>query len=140
MKIISCGVIIVNANNPNQILGCKPYGKFDGRNDLPKGKMESGETPIETTIRETREEAGIDLTGVELIDLGEFKYTAKKNLHLFMCTLDLDLSKLECNCNFELNGCSFPEVDGYDWVDLEDLERRFYHSMGPVLVKILRKE
>lgn len=138
MKITSCGVIIVNANNPNQILGCKPYRKFDGRNDLPKGRMEPGETPIETAIRETREEAGIDLTGVQLEDLGEFKYISKKNLYLFKCTMNVDISSLNCSSTFEINGVSFPEIIGYEWINIEDVESKFYHSLGIILNQILK--
>lgn len=137
MKAISCGVIIVNAKNPNQILGCKPYGKHDGRHDLPKGRMEENETPLETAIRETREESGVDLSGVTLIDLGEFKYISKKNLHLFKCILDLDLAKLSCSTDFEIKGCFFPEVIGYEWINIEDIEDKFYHSLGLILKKLL---
>ena len=139
MKTTSAGIIILNSQN--QILGCKPFGKFDGRCDIAKGGMEEGETPLQAALRETFEETGLDLSDVELEEIGFREYQPKKNLHLFKCIYDIeDLSILNCISFFKLNGCLFPEVDGYEWIDLtgENLERRFYRSLFPVLKEILK--
>lgn len=138
MKVTSCGVIIVNLNNSRQILGCKPFNKKENRVDLPKGKMEDGETPLETAIRETREETGIDLSNVELTDLGLFKYRPEKDLHLFTCSIDLDLTTLKCDSMFLLGDRKCPEVESYEWIEIDSIKDRFYISLGPILEKILK--
>lgn len=136
-KTLSCGVLILNSKN--QILGCKPFGKFDGRNDIPKGKMEEGETPIKAAIRETFEESGLYLDGLGMEDIGQFPYSAKKDLYLFKLKMEIeDLSILNCTSYFKLNGCEFPEVDGYEWIDIKDIDRRFYRSLVPILNKLLK--
>lgn len=140
MKKISAGVIIINSKN--QILGCKPFGKNDGRYDISKGGIEDGETPLDAAIRETIEETGIDLSSNNIEDLGIFDYRPKKDLYLFKCQYEIDdLSKLKCTTYFEINGTEFPEMDGYEWIDInkENLERRFYRSLGPILIGILLK-
>ena len=60
---ISAGVILVNENNRKQFLLLNYPSKHW---DFVKGKMEEGETPRQTAIRETKEETGI--TDVEFID------------------------------------------------------------------------
>lgn len=139
MKTISAGIIITNKNN--QILGCKPFGKFDGRCDIPKGGIEENENPIDAALRETYEETNLDLKNETLIEIGLVSYQPKKDLFLFKCNYEIeDLSILKCISYFELNGCSFPEVDGYEWIDIdsETIERKFYRSLVPVLKDILK--
>jgi len=138
MKTTSAGIIILNSQN--QILGCKPFGKFDGRCDIPKGGIEVDELAYDAALRETFEETGLDLSGVELEEIGFREYQPKKDLYLFKCVYEIeDLSILNCTSFFTLNDCSFPEVDGYEWIDVtsENLERRFYRSLFPVLKEIL---
>lgn len=141
MKKISAGVIILN--NKNQILGCKPFGKSDGRCDIPKGGVETGETKLEAAIREVMEETNLNLLNVEMEELGLYEYRPKKDLYLFKCQYEIeDISILKCTSYFELNGTQFPEMTGYEWIDInqEILERRFYRSLGPILSEILLKK
>lgn len=138
MKEISSGIIIINKNN--QILACRPFGKNDGRFDIPKGHIENGETPYQAAIRETFEETGLDMSNIELIDLGLFKYIKNKDLYLFKCEYNIeDLSKLNCTTYFEIKGNKFPEVDSYEWINIEDVENKFYVKLGLILKKLLIK-
>jgi len=122
VKEISCGIIIINEDN--KILCCKPFRNTVG-NDIPKGKMKSGESPIATAVRETLEETGLDFTTRELEYLGHFPYIKKKSLHLFFCRVDksdrIDLNKLKCNTYFSLNDKEFPEIIDYKWGEISDL-------------------
>jgi len=138
-KKISAGIIILNKYG--QILGCKPFGKYDGRCDIPKGGIEIDESPYNAAIRETFEETGLDLSGIELEEIGFCEYQPKKDLHLFKCYYEIpDMSILNCTSHFKLNENLFPEVDGYEWIDIEHIDSRFYVSLAPVLIKLLKKD
>lgn len=136
VKVISCGVIIINKEN--KILACKPFGRKDGRNDIPKGCMQENEEPIQSAIRETFEETGLDLSNIELEDVGLHEYMKNKDLHLFKCNMEVDLTKLKCTSFFDRNGQSFPEVDGYFWANLNDIEDIFYVKLGTIIKNILK--
>lgn len=138
MKQLSCGVLIINSKN--QILGCKSFGRKDGRHDIPKGKIEEGETTSIAAIRETFEETGLSFRDEDLTDLGEFTYTKRKNLHLFKANRDVDnLSFLGCCTTFTLKGIEHPEIVGYEWIDTdsESLLNKFYKPLGIILNEIL---
>jgi ADP-ribose pyrophosphatase YjhB (NUDIX family) len=64
-KMIEAAGGLVNNKN-DEILAIKRLGKWD----LPKGKLEKGENPGETAVREVREECGLNK-----IQLQEFFYT-----------------------------------------------------------------
>ena len=59
----SAGIVILSESKPEKILLLNyPSGHWD----FVKGKMESGETPHQTVIRETKEETGIsDINFIE---------------------------------------------------------------------------
>ena len=83
-----------------------------------KGGMDPGETPLQTALRETREETGLRLSAQALTDLGRFHYTSRKGLHLFATQLPrLDVSRLCCQSHFidRLTRRSLPEMDGFEW-------------------------
>lgn len=61
----SYGLILEN----NKILLInKKGGPYDGKLDLPGGTIEYGETPVDTLVRELKEEVGIDVLSYKLFD------------------------------------------------------------------------
>lgn len=134
---ISCGVIIINENN-EIFLAHSTGNKFY---DIPKGLMDEGETPIESAIRECKEETSIILDKSRLIDLGEHKYNREKNLHLFIYPVmksDINLDILVCNSFFT---CPYtkkekPEADGFEWFSQDLLTEKCAKSMGKLLNKL----
>jgi 8-oxo-dGTP pyrophosphatase MutT (NUDIX family) len=113
-KRLSCGVVIVN--DDHELLLCHVTGQNHW--DLPKGGIDSGESPLQAALRETREETGLRLAAEELIDLGRFAYTNKKDLHLFAtCTARFDIATLRCESHFaeRYSGKPLPEMDGFGW-------------------------
>ena len=64
-KVSAAGIIIFrNENNYPLLLGLKALPKFKKRNrgtyDIPKGRIDPGETPFEAAKRECLEESGIE--------------------------------------------------------------------------------
>lgn len=119
---LSCGVIIINEHN--EILLCHVTGQRFY--DIPKGKIDDGETPTECAIRECFEETGIVFSKDNLKDLHLHDYNSSKNLHLFRTDVkkeSLILNDLKCSTFFtdKKSGKRRPEVDGYEWKKLTDV-------------------
>ena len=76
---VSCGTLIVNG--AGQLLLCHVTGT--AKWDIPKGMQDPGETPLESAVRELREEAGLAFEPELFTDLGCFNYRPDKKLHLF---------------------------------------------------------
>ena len=134
MKQVSAGVLITRKGN--LLLGHATNNKHW---DIFKGKIEIGESPIEAAIRELKEESGISVTAENLEDLGEFSYTKKKNLHLFLYVdSDEKIDAGDCYCHAKV-GDDHPEMDAFKWVDFSEIGCYCVASMTKVLNKILRK-
>ena len=131
MKILSCGIVIINNN---KILACVPFQR--GQLDIPKGQQENGEKDIETAIRETKEETGLSFSESDLIDCGTFKYLKNKDLHLYKTFKTIDIKSCRCTSFFDYKGHSVPEVTGYIWVNAIN---NFYKSLQPILIKIYKE-
>ena len=113
-KRLSCGVIILNADR--ELLLCHVTGQNHW--DLPKGGIDAGENPRQAALRETVEETGLRLRAQALVDLGRFRYTVKKDLHLFATHMPrIDVSRLRCESHYldHFSGRRVPEMDGYGW-------------------------
>lgn len=107
--------------------------------DLPKGRIEEGEIPIEAALRECLEETGLDFqdSRAEIEDLGRHGYLPRKDLHLFRLKISepLDLSQCCCSTYTERrNGRRVPETDDFAWVKPEII----HWKLGKSLVRYLR--
>ena len=67
------GVLVKVIRGRPMLAAIRPRGKPEGLWALPKGKIDPGERPEETAVREVREETGVEGTLVE--KLGDAKYT-----------------------------------------------------------------
>lgn len=135
-KELSCGFIILNKSNPNEILACQAFGKkFKyGQCDIPKGHLEGEETPLEAAKRELKEETGFEITNEHIYDCGIFQYLSYKDLHVFLVETEIDLNKLICESTFEKNGKQVPEVIKYHFVS--DI-KYYYRSLQPIITECL---
>lgn len=67
----AAGIVVYQDRGPDQLyfLGLIALPKFQTKNngiyDIPKGRLDPGETPLECAIREAREEAEIDITHLD---------------------------------------------------------------------------
>ena len=131
-KRLSCGVVILNPDR--ELLLCHVTGQSHW--DLPKGGIDPGETPLQAALRETREEAGLQLDAQALLDLGRMPYTNKKNLHLFaLCMPRIDTKLLRCESHYidRHSGHPLPEMDGYGWFAFERIAGLCTPKMALVL-------
>ena len=131
-KRLSCGVVILNPDR--ELLLCHVTGQNHW--DLPKGGIDPGETPLQAALRETREEAGLQLDAQALLDLGRVPYTNKKNLHLFaLCMPRIDTKLLRCESHYldRYSGRQLPEMDGYGWFAFERIAQLCTPKMALVL-------
>lgn len=130
-KELSCGVVYTDGE---QLLGCHPYGPRTRQLDIPKGRIEPGETPIEAAVRELYEETSLKISPSELMDVGRQAYTAFKDLHVFLYITDTlpSIDELACLTTFELkSGRRVPEVVRYSITTFDD--SRYYRGLQPIL-------
>jgi len=67
------GVLVRTVRGVPMVAVIRPQGKRPGTWALPKGKIDTGETPAETAVREVLEETGVSGRLVE--KLGDIRYT-----------------------------------------------------------------
>ena len=140
---VSCGVFIVNPNK-TILIGHPTYHPTNNWS-IPKGGMMEGETEIETAVRETFEETGINihsLSGnIDLLGYADYKH-GKKRLCAFSYFLDdsytgrvycLSMVKTEDPLK------SFPEMDDFKWVSYKEAMKKLHYTQTELLKKIKEK-
>ena len=138
-KKLSCGILFFNKKN--ELLLCHVTGNNFW--DLPKGKIEKGETPIGTAIRETQEETGFIAKERELKDLGVFDYNKNKDLHLFEYIGNKFFSEKQAHCeNMYINkkGRKTPEMDDWCFMDIDTAIYKSSNSLSKLLTKMYKGE
>lgn len=119
-KVISCGVTFITPTR--KIL----LGKLAGLNrwDIPKGRMELGETPLDTAIREAYEETGFlcNPADLELI-LENYPFTPSKGLTLFDYTGSLLPDPEVCRSSV------YSQKDGLKNIETEEFDAYGYFSL-----------
>jgi 8-oxo-dGTP pyrophosphatase MutT (NUDIX family) len=125
--VISCGFVIINTNN--KILICHPTNDFSGYGiwDLPKGRIDDGETELECALREVYEETNLNLKEIkgDTSFLSRTERNGRKYVLYVFRALE-DLSKYEIKCNSLVDGdyesweTPYYEIDEYKWVSVYD--------------------
>jgi putative (di)nucleoside polyphosphate hydrolase len=118
----SCGTLVVN--HRREIL----LGHVSDRDywDIPKGRQEVEESPIEAARRELQEETGLDFNEAFFEEIGPFPYRPDKNLYLFKIYVADTLQELDsliCTSYFPCNGAHKPvlAMDAYRWASRHEL-------------------
>ncbi|MGA7397922.1 MAG: NUDIX domain-containing protein [Solirubrobacterales bacterium] len=106
---------------------------------IPKGEVDPGEQPLAAALREFNEETGMTPPASELIDLGEFRQSAKKRILIWACEGDLDAEQL-ISINFSMEWPpgsgkkqEFPEVDRGEWFTVKNASDRVIKGQVQVL-------
>lgn len=128
---VSCGIVIVRQEADEYkylLLRSRKYY------DFPKGRMEAGEDPLDTALRETEEETTIAPDELKFTWGKDHKQsdTYKKGRKFVIYFLaETKKEKIELPVNEELG---HPEHEEYEWMTFEDANK----VLVPRVQKILR--
>lgn len=101
-----------------------PTGHLPGMWEFPGGKLEPGEAPTDTVIRECREECGLDVEPVEILEVTHHVYPEKEVLLLFYA------------CRWVRGEVQHIEVADHAWCRVDELGR---YDLPPADVPVLEK-
>lgn len=133
-KTTSCGVVITNGDE--LVLGHVTRGKWW---DLPKGGMNSGESFLQTAVRELQEETGLVVQESDLAPLGVYTYKPKKDLVLYLWRVDTmpDPQTLVCRSTFkDSKGRDVKELDKFKTASWKQAESLVNPDMQRVLKQV----
>ena len=118
-------------------------GRDDGAWTIPKGHLESGETPFEAALREFQEEAGIPVRG-EFIPLGVVKTKSGKMIHAWGCEGDSGAVNPTCSTTFRQEWPpntgyfhDYPEIDRFAFFNIEESRLKINAAQIPFLDRLL---
>jgi len=118
-------------------------GKDASAWSIPKGTF-TDETPLAAALREFDEEIGRPAPDVEYRELGAFRYSSGKVVHVFAGESDFDASGVRSNL-FELEWPprsgrrqSFPELDAAGWFTPDEALDRLVKGQRPALAALER--
>lgn len=128
---IAVGVIFIE-NSKGEFLIQKTSIKKGGKYSSTGGHVDSGETPIESIIREVKEELGIDISNDDVNELGFLLYD-KPLRYMFYLRKDICIDDIVVDNN---------EVESVSYMSLEEIralmdDGLFTSSHGIILDKVL---
>lgn len=139
-KVISSAVLFTDKN---KFLAVHPTGSIGNHWDLPKGRIDDGENPIDTAVREFKEETGISLDKSKLKHIGKFPLHNEKDIILFLYIIDElpSLSSLKCTSTTTKAFKSkkvVPEVDEYHYFKLTEFTKMRVGLYRAILNTVLK--
>jgi 8-oxo-dGTP pyrophosphatase MutT (NUDIX family) len=133
----SCGTLLINTKG--QIM----LGHVTGTEhwDIPKGRREPGEEPLQAAIRELWEETNLRLSEEFFEELGNFDYRPGKRLHLYKAYVAdaiSDVRQLCCNSYFPRPVGEAPvlAMDGYCWAARDEIPKLCHQTLAKRLLTI----
>lgn len=127
--VTSCGILV--KHDDRYVLG---HATGQSHYDIFKGRMEKGETHLETALRECQEESGLIFVKSDLHDLGLHDYIKNKMLYLYIAKIsDLDISSLVCSTYYEND---ILEMDHFESFDFEDMLTKVGRNMRRIFISL----
>ena len=140
----SAGILLFRRRESGiEVLLGHPGGPYWARKDqgawmVPKGAVESGESPLEAAVREFGEEVG-PMPGGAPVPLATVRQNGGKLVEVFALEGDFNVAALASN-EFELEWPPrsgrlqrFPELDQVAWMNLAEARQRILKSQLPLI-------
>ena len=108
-KAVRCFLI---KNNKVIVTKYKQGNRKEGYYDIPGGKIEEGEIPVQTAIREMKEETGIDIKNLKHKGIMTIEYPDRKFIFDTFITSEYVGEPQEFNENTS------------EWIDIQELLRK----------------
>lgn len=129
-KVTASGIIVFrNSNNNPEILGLialpKHRKRSKGQYDIPKGRIDSGETPLEAAFRECYEES-------------KLKPKIINNEPIVNGPLSLWVGEVSHEDEVVINRNPYTgefEHEGYKWLPMSDMKKRCLNYLRPFMIK-----
>jgi 8-oxo-dGTP pyrophosphatase MutT (NUDIX family) len=137
----AAGIFIIRKDD--RLLICHPTGN-DNFWTVPKGTVEEGESNAAAAVRETKEEAGLDIPIDNLVELDPSKYkSGKKTIYPFTFResnrndLSLDTAEMSCMSKIDkgVDTGKF-EIDDYKWVTFDEAQSLLHEAQSRCLQAI----
>lgn len=147
-KNISCGILLFRRTADDvEVMLVHPGGELNKDRDIwgiPKGISNRSDADfLQTAIREFHEETGVQLDPSEnYIYLGMIEnYSKKKSVAVFALEKDIDVSGCVSNtCEYPKgSGIIFPEVDAYQWFDLDTAQQKIHPKQEKFLLELFTR-
>ena len=133
-KTLSAGVIVTDGDHIllGHVTGSRHW-------DIPKGKVDSGETELAGAVRELYEETSMVVDPALLVGLGTFPYKRTKDLSLWLHRIITmpDPKTLDCLSTFDSGkGAMKTEMDAFAVVSWDNVQNYVIPDMWAVLEKV----
>lgn len=126
----TCGLYLYSITS-GKVLVCHATHASWKQWSIPKGLKDEKEEPLDTAIRELKEETGIEFKKLDIIALHTLppvKYEKRnKVLDSFLVIADGGVEKLPLHCSTRVKN-TFPEIDKWEWVKLDVLNKWVHES------------
>ncbi|MGA9795157.1 MAG: NUDIX domain-containing protein [Rhizomicrobium sp.] len=144
MSIPSAGILTYRMRKRSlEVFLIHPGGPFwrnkdEGAWSIPKGKIESGEDPLDAARREFTEETGFEVDG-DFTLLGTFRQPGGKDVTAFAVEGECDPEKLVSNMFSVMwppksgKFADFPEVDRGGWFTRAEAETKVLKGQKQIL-------
>ena len=131
-NITASGIIVFrNKNNHPEILGLvalpKHRKRSKGRYDVPKGRIDEGESPIQASLRECYEESGLE---PKIIN---------KNDPVINGPLCLWLGEVSADDDVKLTPNPYTgevEHEGYEWLTIKKMKGNCLNYLRPFITEV----
>lgn len=127
---VQIGIAVVESDGW-YLIGTRRTGQaLAGLAEFPGGKCEAGESPVDCAVRECREETGISVVAVRLLERKCHEYAhANVDLHFWLCRV--------AGPPDELTDTKQKPANGFLWKSVDELRQLSFPDANTSVVEML---